>query len=78
MAKKTLPNRRYTDEFKLEALRLAESTGINQAAKRLGIRSDFPQALFTLISKSVSKIPYPNPTRKLGRPLNNVNALCLP
>lgn len=33
----TVPNRQYTDEFKLEAVRLAESAGGNQAAKRLGI-----------------------------------------
>jgi transposase len=39
MAKETVPNRRYTDEFKVEALRLAESVGINQAAKRLGVPS---------------------------------------
>lgn len=39
MARETVPNRRYTDEFKLEALRLAESVGINQAAKRLGMPS---------------------------------------
>ena len=39
MAKEAVPNRRYTDEFKLEALRLAESVGINQAAKRLGMPS---------------------------------------
>ena len=33
-----VPNRhQYTDEFKLEAVRLAESVGGNQAAKRLGI-----------------------------------------
>ena len=37
MAKGTVPNRRYTDEFKLEALRLADTVGINQAAKRLGM-----------------------------------------
>ena len=37
MAKETASNRQYTDEFKLEALRLAESVGVNQAAKRLGI-----------------------------------------
>jgi len=37
MAKETAANRRYTDEFKLEALRLAETVGINQAAKRLGM-----------------------------------------
>jgi len=39
MAKETVPNRQYTDEFKLEALRLAEAVGINQAAKRLGMPS---------------------------------------
>ncbi len=38
MAKKGLaPSRQYTDEFKVEAVRLAESIGGNQAAKRLGI-----------------------------------------
>jgi transposase len=37
MKKETVSNRQYTDEFKLEALRLAESVGVNQAAKRLGI-----------------------------------------
>ena len=35
--KESVPNRRYTDEFKIEAVRLAESVGGNQAAKRLGI-----------------------------------------
>jgi len=39
MAKETVPNRRYTDEFKVEALRLAESVGINQPAKRLDMPS---------------------------------------
>ena len=38
MGKKELvPNRQYTNEFKVEAVRLAESIGGNQAAKRLGI-----------------------------------------
>lgn len=32
-----VPNRQYTEEFKLEAVRLAESIGGNQASKRLGI-----------------------------------------
>ncbi len=37
MAKKqSVPNRRYTEEFKTEAVRLALSTGGNAAAKRLG------------------------------------------
>jgi transposase len=35
--KKVVSNRQYTDEFKLEAVRLGESIGGNQAAKRLGI-----------------------------------------
>jgi len=35
--KELIPNRQYTAEFKVEAVRLAESTGGNQAAKRLGI-----------------------------------------
>jgi len=38
MGKKDLVlNRQYTDEFKIEAVRLSESIGGSQAAKRLGI-----------------------------------------
>jgi transposase len=38
MGKKELVgNRQYTDEFKIEAVRLGESIGGKQAAKRLGI-----------------------------------------
>ena len=29
--------RKYTDEFKVEAIRLAESVGVAAAAKRLGV-----------------------------------------
>ena len=35
--KELIANRQYTDEFKVEAVRLAGSIGGNQAAKRLGI-----------------------------------------
>lgn len=35
--KEAIPNRKYTDEFKVEAVRLAQSVGANQAARRLGI-----------------------------------------
>ena len=35
--KDRVPNRRYTVEFKIEAVRLAESIGGNPAAKRLGM-----------------------------------------
>ena len=41
--KESAPNRRYTEEFKTEAVRLALSTGGNAAAKRLGI----PQSTMT-------------------------------
>jgi transposase len=41
--KASVPNRRYTEEFKTEAVRLALSTGGNAAAKRLGI----PQSTMT-------------------------------
>jgi transposase len=38
MGKKELvANRQYTDEFKVEAVKLGESIGGNHAAKRLGI-----------------------------------------
>ncbi len=44
MSKKELvPNRQYTEEFKVEAMRLAESIGGNAAAKRLGV----PQSTVT-------------------------------
>ena len=32
-----VPNRQCTEEFKIEAVRLAGSIGVNQAAKRLGM-----------------------------------------
>ena len=35
--KEWVPNRQYTDEFKVEAVRLGESIGGSRAAKRLGI-----------------------------------------
>ena len=35
--KQSVLNRQYTDEFKVEAVRLGESLGGNQAAKRLGV-----------------------------------------
>ena len=41
--KASVPNRRYMEEFKTEAVRLAQSTGGNAAAKRLGI----PQSTVT-------------------------------
>ena len=44
MAKsEAVPNRQYTDEFKIETVRLAQSIGGNAAAKRLGV----PQSTVT-------------------------------
>lgn len=44
MSKKaSVPNRQYTEEFKVEAMRLAASIGGNAAAKRLGV----PQSTVT-------------------------------
>ena len=37
MSEKNVPNRRYTDEFKEEAARLANSVENNEAARRLGV-----------------------------------------
>lgn len=37
MGEKTVPNRRYTEEFRTEAARLANSVGHNEAARRLGV-----------------------------------------
>lgn len=35
--RESVPNRQYTTEFKVEAVRLAESVGAAQAVRRLGI-----------------------------------------
>lgn len=40
MKENRMPRRRYTEEFKIEAVRLAESVGGHEAARRLGL----PQA----------------------------------
>ncbi len=37
MAEKAVPSRQYTHEFKLEAVRLSESVGQHEAARRLGV-----------------------------------------
>src|SRR3954470_22014282 len=41
--KESVPNRQYTEEFKVEAVRLADSIGGNATAKRLGV----PQSTVT-------------------------------
>ncbi|VWC16885.1 transposase IS3/IS911 family protein [Burkholderia arboris] len=37
MSEGSVPKRQYTDEFKVEAVRLAESVGQHEAARRLGV-----------------------------------------
>jgi transposase len=37
MSEKSVPKRQYTDEFKIEAVWLAESVGQHEAARRLGV-----------------------------------------
>lgn len=37
MQESNLPRRQYTQEFKIEAIRLAESIGGHEAARRLGV-----------------------------------------
>jgi transposase len=37
MEEKSVPKRRYTEEFKTEAARLAQSVGQHEAARRLGV-----------------------------------------
>lgn len=37
MEEKSVPKRQYTEEFKIEAARLAESVGQHEAARRLGV-----------------------------------------
>ena len=52
--KESVPNRQYTEEFKVEAMRLAASIGGNAAAKRLGV----PQSTVTnWVRSSKSSVP---------------------
>jgi len=37
LSEKSVPKRQYTNEFKVEAIRLAETAGQHEAARRLGV-----------------------------------------
>lgn len=37
MSSGRMPHRRYTDEFRVEAVRLAQEVGVTEAARRLDI-----------------------------------------
>jgi transposase len=67
--KASVPNRRYTEEFKTEAVRLSLSTSGNAAAKRLGI----PQSTMTnWIRQSREGAPVADAAVK--RPVSEVEA----
>jgi len=69
--KEAVPNRRYTEEFKLEAVRLALSTGGNAAAKRLGI----PQSTMTnWVRQSRDGASAPGAAVAVKRPVSEVEA----
>jgi transposase len=71
--KASVPNRRYTEEFKTEAVRLALSTGGNAAAKRLGI----PQSTMTnwvRQSRDGASAPIAGAAVPVKRPASEVEA----
>jgi len=71
--KESVPNRRYTEEFKTEAVRLAMSTGGNAAAKRLGI----PQSTMTnwvRRSREGALIPVAGTLAPVKRPVSELEA----
>ena len=71
--KEVVPNRRYTEEFKSEAVRLAQSTGGNAAAKRLGI----PQSTMTnwvRRSRDGTSAPATGAAVAVKRPVSEVEA----
>src|SRR5579871_5046096 len=74
MVKETAPNRRYTDEFKFEALRLGESVGMNEAAKRLGIPASSLGNWFRLKrSGKLSILPRAGPVKSSSAELEAEN-----
>ena len=77
MGKKELvPNRQYTEEFKVEAIRLAESIGGNAAAKRLGVpQSTVTNWIRTRKSRRQGLAPSaPESTLMARRPVSEVEA----
>jgi transposase len=71
--KASVPNRRYTEEFKTEAVRLAQSTGGNAAAKRLGI----PQSTVTnwvRRSREAASTPVESTAVPVKRPVSELEA----
>jgi transposase len=69
--RESVSNRKYTEEFKTEAVRLALSTGGNAAAKRLGI----PQSTMTnWVRQSREGTSAPVAAAPVKRPVSEVEA----
>jgi transposase len=71
--KEAVPNRRYTEEFKAEAVRLGLSIGGNAAAKRLGI----PQSTMTnwvRQTREESSAPVAGAAAPVKRPVSELEA----
>lgn len=69
-----VPKRQYTDEFKIEAIRLSDSVGGHEAARRLGI----PSATLSNWSRKrrpVDLVPaLEAPAQPLRRPVTELEA----
>lgn len=70
-----VPKRRYTDEFKIEAIRLSDSVGGHEAARRLGI----PSATLSNWSRKrrpvdLPPVPETSSAQPLRRPVTELEA----
>ena len=74
--KESVPNRQYTEEFKVEAIRLADAIGGNAAAKRLGVpQSTVTNWVRTRKSGRQGSAPRgPESTVMLRRPVSELEA----
>jgi len=74
--KESVPNRQYTEEFKVEAVRLADSIGGNAAAKRLGVpQSTVTNWVRTRKSEQQGSVPSaPESTLMARRPVSELEA----
>lgn len=70
-----VPKRQYTDEFKIEAIRLSDSVGGHEAARRLGI----PSATLSNWSRKRLPVDFPpvpetSSAQPLRRPVTELEA----
>ena len=82
-SKQRVSRRQYTDEFQFEAVRLADSVGLNVAADRLGV----PRATVGNWARRRRKVGYPPDRTAMvtapgpvvpKRPVGEVEAVTLP